>query len=200
MPTESEPLSFSFFCRFLTPWSSFLIKDRQVIGWRVNIGVRARISMGGMNYSTPAPLIYFTSARERQGKKMEMQGKVGAGILVYFYFHWASPLKLWAKFSTKYHYSALFHTSRGPLADLINITEEYFPLPVKQDFSILRVSAKQMAWAGSVCCSVGASTVGRSSWCSQAGENRKLPHSGRAMMDAHCRATAAWPPYKLRHG
>lgn len=48
------------------PWSSLLIKNSQVRGWRVNTGVSAWISMGGMNYSRPAPIIYFTSAGERQ--------------------------------------------------------------------------------------------------------------------------------------
>lgn len=45
-------------------WSSFLIKDSQVRGWRANTGASAQISMGGMNYSIPAPIIYFTSGRE----------------------------------------------------------------------------------------------------------------------------------------
>lgn len=53
--------------------------------------------MGGMNYSRPAPLIYFTSARERQGRGAGGREKGDAKqawcrrCIVYFYFHWAEP-------------------------------------------------------------------------------------------------------------
>lgn len=45
-------------------------------GWGGGAAVRSLISVGGMNNSMLAPLIYFTSVRERQGtgtgRKMEM--------------------------------------------------------------------------------------------------------------------------------
>lgn len=63
-----------------------------------------------------SPNLLHVSLRE-SGRDVEMQSKLGAGVLVYFYFHRANPLKL-----------AFFRMSRGPLADLINITEKYFPL------------------------------------------------------------------------
>lgn len=79
-----------FSCRSPTPWSSFLIKDSQVRGWRVNIGVRAWISMGGNElFHARSPNLLHVSLREagkRGGRKMEMQSKLGAGVFSLFLF------------------------------------------------------------------------------------------------------------------
>lgn len=117
-----------------TPSSSLLIKDSQVRGWWVNTGVRSQISMIGMNNPMPAPLIYFTSVGREAGKwdgrKTEMQSKLGAGVLVYFLLSLGQTLWYYKK---KNHYSAFFQACKGPFSDLINITGGYFPLQQKQD-------------------------------------------------------------------
>lgn len=114
------------------PLSSLL--DSQVRGWWVNTGVRSQISMIGMNNPMPAPLIYFTSVGREAGKwdgrKTEMQSKLGAGVLVYFLLSLGQTLWYYKK---KNHYSAFFQACKGPFSDLINITGGYFPLQQKQD-------------------------------------------------------------------
>lgn len=132
-----------------------------------------------------------------QDWKQEMQSKPGAGV--YFWFPQRWPFEATGKDSLK-KIHVVFSKSTGPFTDLINITGEYLPpLPMKQ---VQYIGSKHqtdgLSWLRLLQC--GSERCWSSIWCSQAGENRKLPHSGRAMMDAHCRATSTWPPYKLSRG
>lgn len=173
------------------------LKESQVRGWRVNIGVRAQISMEGMNYSTPAPLIYFTSAWEMRGGGEGGKWRCKTNLeLILFLFPLGQPFQ-----PTGDHKKTLLcipqHVKMSPhkldeyyrrkCSPSSEARLEYIASELQTDgLSRLRL----LQCRSELCRS--------SSWCSKAEENRKLPHSGRAMMDAHCRATTAWPPYKTQ--
>lgn len=90
-----------------------------------------------------------------------------------------------------YHYSAIFQACL--ILDLINITGRNFSFPSTQarlaatEFQTDGWScARLLQWRSERCWEANAAR------CSQAGGKiGNCPTAGRAMMDAHCRATAA---------
>lgn len=142
--------------------SSSLIWVSQVRGWWVNIGVRAWISMEGMNYSSPAPLIYFPSNWEKQEKERWVGGKGDARQTWSFKFIFISTWPGLSSYGQSFHYKTTLILyfpcdSRSPLQIWSILQDSIFPLQWSRTSAYSKVSSKQMASPGSVCCSVATS-------------------------------------------